>query len=176
MPNQVAGLYGQLLAQNLYQAGNKETKVSGHLKGLQGKLYFHSDYQNSTLRVSGVDSQNNYGFRYNAFGVVSSQYQNGNDDGCYSASCIHTRTNNLIPYQYTGKYRESISGLNHMDARWYNPKVERFIQPDQYNHVNLMLPKGAQSNLIGQALYSSKPIPIRQQRNQSQWAPKRLTS
>ncbi|MFC3702794.1 hypothetical protein ACFOND_14225, partial [Reinekea marina] len=74
LPNQVAGLYGQLLSQNLYQAGNKETKVSGHLKGLQAKLYFHSDYQNSTLRVSGIDSQNNYGFRYNAFGVVTSQY------------------------------------------------------------------------------------------------------
>ncbi|MDN3649149.1 RHS repeat-associated core domain-containing protein [Reinekea marina] len=154
LPNQVAGLYGQLLAQNLYQAGNKETKVSGHLKGLQEKLYFHSDYQNSTLRVSGVDSQNNYGFRYNAFGVVSSQYQNDDDDWDddknegYSANSIHTRTNNLIPYQYTGKYRESISGFNHMDARWYNPKVGRFIQPDQYNHVNLMLPKGAQSELM----------------------------
>ncbi|MBU2862891.1 RHS repeat-associated core domain-containing protein [Reinekea forsetii] len=61
---------------------------------------------------------------------------------------MHTRTNNLIPYQYTGKYRESISGFNHMDARWYNPKVGRFIQPDQYNHVNLMLPKGAQSELM----------------------------
>ncbi|MBU2863264.1 hypothetical protein KO489_05370 [Reinekea forsetii] len=35
-----------------------------------------------------------------------------------------------------------------MDARWYNPKVGRFIQPDQYNHVNLMLPKGAQSELM----------------------------
>ncbi|MDN3649163.1 RHS repeat-associated core domain-containing protein [Reinekea marina] len=151
MPNQVAGLYGQLLAQNLYQAGNKETKVSGHLKGLQAKLYFHSDYQNSTLRVSGVDSQNNYGFRYNAYGVVSSQYQSDDDDwddDDYSASSIHTRTNNLIPYQYTGKYRESISGFNHMDARWYNPKVGRFIQSDQYNHANLMLPKGAQSELM----------------------------
>ncbi|MBU2863263.1 hypothetical protein KO489_05365 [Reinekea forsetii] len=136
------------MAQNLYQAGNKETKVSGHLKGLQTKLFFHSDYQNSTLRVSGIDSQNNYGFRYNAFGVVSSQYQNGNDEGGYSASSIHTRTNNLIPYQYTGKYRESISGFNHMDARWYNPTVGRFIQPDQYNHVNLMLPKDAQSELM----------------------------
>ncbi|MDN3649147.1 RHS repeat-associated core domain-containing protein [Reinekea marina] len=151
LPNQVAGLYGQLLSQNLYQAGNKETKVSGHLKGLQAKLYFHSDYQNSTLRVSGIDSQNNYGFRYNAFGVVTSQYRNDDDnwdDDDHSASSIHTRTNNLIPYQYTGKYRESISGLNQMDARWYNPKVGRFIQPDQYNHVNLMLPKGAQSELM----------------------------
>jgi hypothetical protein len=113
-------LYGQLLAQNLYQAGNKETKVSGHLKGLQAKLYFHNDYQNSTLRVSGVDSQDNYGFRYNAFGVVSSQYQNDDDDwddeDDYSASSINTRTNNLIPYQYTGKYRESISGFNQMNT------------------------------------------------------------
>ncbi|MFC3702784.1 RHS repeat-associated core domain-containing protein, partial [Reinekea marina] len=118
---------------------------------LQAKLYFHSDYQNSTLRVSGIDSQNNYGFRYNAFGVVTSQYRNDDDnwdDDDHSASSIHTRTNNLIPYQYTGKYRESISGLNQMDARWYNPKVGRFIQPDQYNHVNLMLPKGAQSELM----------------------------
>ncbi|MDN3649166.1 RHS repeat-associated core domain-containing protein [Reinekea marina] len=101
--------------------------------------------------MSGIDSQNNYGFRYNAFGVVSSQYQNDDDDwddDDYSASSIHTRTNNLIPYQYTGKYRESISGFNHMDARWYNPKVGRFIQPDQYNHANLMLPKGAQSELM----------------------------
>ncbi|MDN3649177.1 M15 family metallopeptidase [Reinekea marina] len=35
-----------------------------------------------------------------------------------------------------------------MDARWYNPTVGRFIQPDQYNLVNLMLPNGAQSELM----------------------------
>lgn len=35
-----------------------------------------------------------------------------------------------------------------MDARWYEAEKARFIQPDQYNMANLMLPPGAQSELL----------------------------
>lgn len=35
-----------------------------------------------------------------------------------------------------------------MDARWYDARKGRFIQSDQYNHANLILPKGAQSELL----------------------------
>lgn len=43
---------------------------------------------------------------------------------------------------------EPLTRLSQMDARWYEAETARFIQPDQYNIANLVLPPGAQSELL----------------------------
>ncbi len=40
------------------------------------------------------------------------------------------------PFQYSGEYRDSESGLEYLRARYYNPKIQRFIQHDSYQLLN----------------------------------------
>ncbi|WP_164744054.1 RHS repeat-associated core domain-containing protein, partial [Saccharospirillum alexandrii] len=55
---------------------------------------------------------------------------------------------NLMPYQYTGRYTEAATGLVHLDARWYNPHTQRFMQPDLWNFRNTGLPSEIQHELM----------------------------
>ncbi len=40
------------------------------------------------------------------------------------------------PFQYSGQYRDPESGLDYLRARYYNPKIQRFIQRDSYQLLN----------------------------------------
>jgi RHS repeat-associated protein len=40
------------------------------------------------------------------------------------------------PFQYSGEYRDGESGLDYLRARYYNPKIQRFIQRDSYPLLN----------------------------------------
>ncbi|MDB2448668.1 hypothetical protein N9W78_00040 [bacterium] len=53
-----------------------------------------------------------------------------------------------MPYQYTGRYTEATTGLVHLDARWYNPQTQRFVQPDLWNFRNTGLPMAVRHELM----------------------------
>lgn len=56
------------------------------------------------------------------------------------AQITQPRTGNFSitenPFQYSGQYRDSESGLDYLRARYYNPKIQRFIQRDSYQLLN----------------------------------------
>ena len=43
---------------------------------------------------------------------------------------------------------ESATGLTHLDARWYNPYSQRFVQPDYWSFQNTGLPLEVQHELL----------------------------
>ncbi|MDH5259339.1 MAG: hypothetical protein OEX07_15095, partial [Gammaproteobacteria bacterium] len=60
----------------------------------------------------------------------------------------NNQLNQLMPYQYTGRYTEGATGYTHLDARWYNPYTQRFNQPDYWSFNNTGLPKAVQHELM----------------------------
>ena len=148
LPNAIAGLYGQLLKQELPQSQNEEFDATGWGENLAEKLYFHGDAQNSTIKVTGADASNSFRYGYTPLGEAYGFKHRNADEQLTRTFSSHSLNRNVVQNLYTGKYTETLTGLTHMDARWYDPSKGRFIQPDQYNHANLMLPKGAQSELM----------------------------
>ena len=59
----------------------------------------------------------------------------------YSIWSISTQIN---PYLYLGKETDLVQ----LDARTYNPRAGRFIQPDRLNFTNLALQQAAKSELL----------------------------
>lgn len=45
-----------------------------------------------------------------------------------------------------------------MDARWYQPKLGRWLQPDYYNFAQLSLPKGARQQLLGSTRLNTQSL------------------
>jgi RHS repeat-associated protein len=148
LPNQVAGLYGQLLKQTLSQWQNQEFDATGWGEDLAPALYFHSDYQNSTIKVTGQNGADQYRYGYTPMGQTYGFKHRYSDEQMTRTFSSHSPNRNVVQNLYTGKYAEPLTGLAQMDARWYDAQKGRFIQADQYNHANLMLPKGAQSELM----------------------------
>ena len=147
-PNAVAGLYGQLLKQTLPQWQNAEFDVTGWGADLAPAFYFHGDYQNSTIKVTGLDATAQYRYGYTPMGQAYSFKHRYSDEQMTRSFSSHSPNRNVVQNLYTGKYAEPLTGLANMDARWYDAQQGRFIQGDQHNHANLMLPAGAQSELM----------------------------
>lgn len=148
LPNQVAGLYGQLLKQTLPQWQSAQFDATGWGKDLAPAMYFHSDYQNSTIKVTSVDANVQYRYGYTPMGQAYGFKHRYSNEQMTRTFTSHSPNRNVVQNLYTGKYAEPLTGLALMDARWYDAQKARFLQPDQYNHANLMLPKGAQSELM----------------------------
>ena len=75
-----------------------------------GVSYLHADHLNSNVRTTGaVSTGPQY---YYPFGAV--------------------RSSNVVttPYRFTGQREEEALGLYYYGARWYDPELRRFIQPD----------------------------------------------
>ncbi len=147
-PNAVAGLYGQLLKQTLPQWQNAEFDVTGWGADLAPAFYFHGDYQNSTIKVTGLDATAQYRYGYTPMGQAYGFKHRYSDEQMTRTFSSHSPNRNVMQNLYTGKYAEPLTGLANMDARWYDAQKGRFIQGDQYNHANLMLPAGALSELM----------------------------
>jgi len=49
-----------------------------------------------------------------------------------NASCTTGSLGNLTPHFYAGYERDSETGLDHMQFRYYNPRIGRFMQADPY--------------------------------------------
>ncbi|MCJ2376895.1 RHS repeat-associated core domain-containing protein [Vibrio sp. ZSDZ34] len=87
-------------------------------------------------------------FFYTPFGEV---YRKDNDKAFWKKNDTvnaNHQLNQLMPYQYTGKFTESNTGLVQMDARWYNPHTHRFQHPDYWNLKNTYLPAEIQNELM----------------------------
>lgn len=148
LPNQQAGLYGQLLSQTLHQWQNSEFDATGWGTDLAPKLYFHGDYQGSTIKVTAQNPETKFRYGYTPTGEAYAFKHRYSDEQMTRTHVSHSLNRNVVPYLYTGRYMEPLTGLSQMDARWYEAETARFIQPDQYNMANLMLPPGAQSELL----------------------------
>jgi len=148
LPNQQAGLYGQLLSQTLHQWQNPEFDATGWGTELVPKLYFHGDYQGSTIKVTAQNPEAAFRYGYTPTGEAYAFKHRYSNEQMTRTHVSHSLNRNVVPYLYTGRYMEPLTGLSQMDARWYEAETARFIQPDQYNMANLMLPPGAQSELL----------------------------
>lgn len=98
--------------------------------------------------MTGLDATAQYRYGYTPMGQAYGFKHRYSDEQMTRTFSSHSPNRNVVQNLYTGKYAEPLTGLANMDARWYDAQKGRFIQGDQYNHANLMLPAGAQSELM----------------------------
>ncbi|GAD80953.1 RHS repeat-associated core domain-containing protein [Vibrio ezurae] len=140
--------YGKVLHQTLYESTSSLVQASGTKGADTRHLYNHHDRLGSTIQV--LDSTGTSAMRlgYSPFGQT---YRKHNDKTFWKENAgvnANKQLGQLMPYQYTGKYTESSTGLVNLDARWYNPHSSRFIQPDYWSLKNTYLPTEIQHELI----------------------------
>ncbi|TGG89387.1 hypothetical protein E4656_20015 [Natronospirillum operosum] len=70
----------------------------------------------------------------------------------------HSPKRHLVPYLYTGQYETNLTGLIHMDARWYSPQQGRWLQPDYYSFSQLALPNSARHQLLGSTTLNTQHL------------------
>ena len=75
-----------------------------------GASYLHADHLNSTARTRGTE--------------------NSGPQHYYPYGAMRGGTPVSTPYRYTGQREEEALGLYYYGARWYDPELRRFIQPD----------------------------------------------
>jgi len=77
--------------------------------------YYHYDYRGSTVALTDHESRVTDRFEYSAYGTLT--YRTGNTD---------------TPFLFNGRYgvQTDPNGLLYMRARYYNPYICRFINPD----------------------------------------------
>lgn len=83
-------------------------RIAGRAGSAGTVTYYHHDQLGSTVGSSGGEST-----RYFPFGAIRS--------GSVSTT-----------YQFTGQRRETALGLYFFQARWYDPPLGRFVQPDPF--------------------------------------------
>ena len=86
-----------------------ETATNSYLR------YYHYDYRGSTVALTDHESRVTDWFEYSAYGTLT--YRTGNTD---------------TPFLYNGRFgvQTDHNGLLYMRARYYNPYICRFINPD----------------------------------------------
>jgi len=88
-----------------------------------GQSYFyHTDGLGSITQITDSSKQTVASYSYDAFGNITSK------EG--------SLTN---PYTYTGREYDSESGLYYYRARFFDPKIGRFLQPDPLNMATVIL-------------------------------------
>lgn len=78
--------------------------------------YFHGDQVNSTVMLTDTSGNVAEQISYSPFGV--------------------TIGSTLTRFEYTGRERDSITGLSYYRARWYHPEIGRFISEDPIGLVD----------------------------------------
>lgn len=149
LPQEEQGLpYNLMLHQQLFEPSRPELHAAGNKGADTSHLYLYGDHQNSTVQVRDQDSREAMRLGYSPFGQV---YRKHNDRTFWKLNSgvnANNQLNALMPYQYTGRYTEAATGLVHLDARWYNPHTQRFVQPDLWNFRNTGLPAEIQHELM----------------------------
>lgn len=149
LPQEEQGLpYNLMLHQQLFEPNRPELHAAGNKGADTQHLYLYGDHQNSTVQVRDQDSREAMRLGYSPFGQV---YRKHNDRTFWKLNSgvnANNQLNALMPYQYTGRYTEAATGLVHLDARWYNPHTQRFVQPDLWNFRNTGLPSDIQHELM----------------------------
>jgi RHS repeat-associated protein len=112
-----------------YPSAQYQQEVSGSTTTIQKTYVFGSltvsvrtngtlswvmtDQISSTTVTASATGDLNSEIRYTAFGTI--RYENG-----------------ITPtdYRYTGQLQQAVIGLDYYNARWYDPQLGRFVQPD----------------------------------------------
>ncbi|WP_241905821.1 RHS repeat-associated core domain-containing protein [Vibrio breoganii] len=140
--------YGEVLHQKLYDLDSPLLAASGTKGSDIAHLYVHHDRLGSAIHVLDETGTTAMRLGYSPFGQT---YRKQNDKTFWKINAgvnAHKQLTQLMPYQYTGQYTESSTGLINLDARWYNPHANRFVQPDYWNLKNTYLPIEIQHELI----------------------------
>jgi len=150
LPLEDQGLpYGELIHQNLYETDRrKEFNPYGHFKSHYSSLWFHQDSLGSTRELTDDRGRSIINYGYNPQGEVYTYRSHGIWSGLGRSILAKHLNRTVNPYLYTGKHTDSLTGLVQMDARFYDPKTSRFIQPDVFNFANLALPQNSRHELL----------------------------
>ncbi|GEA52087.1 hypothetical protein VIN01S_28910 [Vibrio inusitatus NBRC 102082] len=141
--------YGVMLHQTLYDIDSSLLKASGTKGSDIAHLYVHHDRIGSAIHVLDETGTTAMRLGYSPFGQT---YRKHNDKTFWKINAginANKQLAQLMPYQFTGKYTESSTGLIDLDARWYSPHANRFVQPDYWSLKNTYLPVEIQHELIG---------------------------
>ncbi len=101
----------------LYLGSQRAIAVSPTNTGDPGVLYYHNDHLGGTNVISDKAGDKRDLTEYDPFGLVTRHDRYGKDF-------------NTIWAGFTGKHLDDESGLMYYGARYYNPKLGRFITPD----------------------------------------------
>ncbi|GEM80776.1 hypothetical protein VSU01S_30210 [Vibrio superstes NBRC 103154] len=140
--------YGDVLHQKLYDLDSPLLAASGNKGSDIAHLYVHHDRLGSAIHSLDETGTTAMRLGYSPFGQT---YRKHNDKTFWKINSgvnANKQLAQLMPYQYTGQYTESSTGLINLDARWYNPHTNRFVQPDYWNLKNTYLPIEIQHELI----------------------------
>jgi len=115
-PNELAELNSSGTRQRFYANGNGMDERVGlyeDVGGATGWQFFHTNHQGSVLYTTRAATSGalHTSFHYGAYGE-SSDAPTGN------------------PIRYTGRYLDAETGLYYYRARYYSPKLGRFLQTD----------------------------------------------
>jgi RHS repeat-associated protein len=91
--------------------------------GVEGLLYLHRDYQGSILAITNSTGQVLEKRLFDAWGNIA-KVQDG------AGNTLNGLT--VLDRGYTGHEHLQSVGLVHMNGRLYDPKLHRFLQPDNY--------------------------------------------
>jgi RHS repeat-associated protein len=89
----------------------------------QNYLYLHRDYQGSILAITNALAQVVEKRLFDAWGAIAKV-----QDGAGNTLTVLT----ILDRGYTGHEHLQTVGLIHMNGRLYDPKLHRFLQPDNY--------------------------------------------
>ncbi|GAB7218733.1 RHS repeat-associated core domain-containing protein [Vibrio comitans] len=140
--------YEEVLHQTLYDIDSPLLKASGTRGSDIAHLYVHHDRLGSAINALDETGTTAMRLGYSPFGQT---YRKHSDKTFWKINAgvnANKQLAQLMPYQFTGKYTESSTGLIDLDARWYNPHANRFVQPDYWNLKNTYLPIEIQHELI----------------------------
>lgn len=111
-------------------------------------LYIYGDHLGSAVLALDGNQKEAMRLGYSPFGQVYRKTNNTKFWKLNSGVNANNQLNQLMPYQYTGRYTEGATGYTNLDARWYNPYTQRFNQPDYWSFNNTGLPKAVQHELM----------------------------
>jgi len=102
--------------------------TGGHGMPVTGMYFFHPDYQGSVSMVTNAEGQYVSGvdvttgrshISYHPYGDINRTNSDGPD---------------IFKFKYTGQEEDPETGLMYYKARYYDPALGRFIQPDALTH------------------------------------------
>lgn len=125
-----------------------ELRAAGSKGSDNRNLYVYGDHLGSAILALDGNQREAMRLGYSPFGQVYRKQNTTKFWKLNSGVNANNQLNQLMPYQYTGRYTEGATGYTHLDARWYNPYTQRFNQPDYWSFNNTGLPKSIQHELM----------------------------
>ena len=106
--------------------------ISEELAGVElppESFFYHSDWLGSTVALTDHAGGTQAEYQYDAWGNLASSSEN-----------VPNR------FLFTGEEQDPVTGLYYLRARWYDPKVGRFLTRDPNEAVIAQLPQTAREN------------------------------